>query len=367
MPGTGDSRKQVVITGASGNIGTALLRRCQDLENWDITGVARRLPDRDRTPYSCATWFTCDIGEPSAPASLAEIFTGADAVVHLAWAIHPPRSDPPMRRTNNDGTAAVLAAAAAAGVRHIVCASSVAAYSPAQRWQRVHEDWPCDGVPGSAYSRGKAELERRLDAFTATRPDITLTRIRPCAVVQRDAAGEFARWLTSALLPERLIGARWLPLPLWDELRLQLVHAEDVADAIRLILNRGESGAFNLAAEPALGAVDVTRAADSPRLPVPAGLVKAAAGLTWQVGVQPLHPGWLTLADQVAHVDTTRAREQLGWAPRWDGVSALKDLLEGMRDLAGAPSPPLEPNGKNGLLARLRSVPWGRPGSQPQA
>ncbi|WP_116041553.1 NAD-dependent epimerase/dehydratase family protein [Amycolatopsis palatopharyngis] len=356
----------MVVTGATGNIGTALLRRCQDQENWDITGVARRLPDRASAPYASATWFSCDIGEPRAPATLAEIFTGADAVVHLAWAIHPPRSDPPMRRTNTDGSAAVLGAAAAAGVPHIVCASSVAAYSPAQQWQRVHEDWPCDGVPGSAYSRGKAELERNLDAFSAARPEVTLTRIRPCAVAQRDAAGEFGRWLTSALFPERMLGSRWLPLPLWDDLRLQLVHAEDVADAIRLALDQGKPGAFNLAAEPALGAADIARAAGSPRLPVPRGLAGAAAGMSWRFGLQPVHPGWLTLADRAAHVDTTRARERLGWAPRWDAMSALKDLLEGMRANAGAASPPLEPSGRTGVLTRLRSVPWGRPGSQSQ-
>jgi UDP-glucose 4-epimerase len=357
---------RVVVTGASGNVGTALLRRCQDHENWDVTGVARRLPDRERDPYSLAQWVSCDIGDPGAPGFLAEIFAGADAVVHLAWAIHPPHSDPPMRRTNIDGSAAVLVAAAAAGVPHIVCASSVAAYSPAERWQRVREDWPCEGVQGSAYSRGKAELERSMDAFTGAHPEITLTRIRPCAIVQRDAAGEFGRWLTSALLPERVLGSRWIPLPLWDDLRLQMVHAEDVADAVRLIVGRREPGAFNLAAEPALGAADIARAAGSPRLPVPRGLTGAAAGLTWQVGLQPVHPGWLTLADRAAHVDTTRAREVLGWEPRWDAAGALKELLDGMAATAGAASPPLAPNSKDGVLARLRSVPWGRPGRQSQ-
>jgi UDP-glucose 4-epimerase len=248
---------KVVITGASGNVGTALLRA---LAGEELVGVARRCPDTAAAPYSSARWVTCDLGAADAPSVLRAVCAGADAVVHLAWAVHPRSAEPAMRRTNATGSEHLLAAVAAAGVPHLVCASSVAAYRPAGRWRRVTEAWPCAGVPGSAYSAGKAALEAMLDEFAGRRTDVRVARIRPCGIVQRDAAAELGSWLLSPLVPPRVLGRRWLPVPLWPGLRLQLVHADDVAQAIRLILTERAAGPFNLAADPVLRAADVAGA-----------------------------------------------------------------------------------------------------------
>ncbi|WP_063048981.1 NAD-dependent epimerase/dehydratase family protein [Nocardia arthritidis] len=66
-----------------------------------------------------------------------------------------------MRRTNSIGTDNVLRAVADAAVPQLIAASSCAAYTPAERWRRVSEGWRLSGVPGSAYSVSKAELETR--------------------------------------------------------------------------------------------------------------------------------------------------------------------------------------------------------------
>ena len=50
------------------------------------------------------------------PPKFKDFFTGADAVVHLAWQIQPSRDRAQMRRTNIDGTRAVVIAARRAGV-----------------------------------------------------------------------------------------------------------------------------------------------------------------------------------------------------------------------------------------------------------
>jgi nucleoside-diphosphate-sugar epimerase len=291
-----------------------------------------------------------------------DAFAGADAVVHLAWAIQPTSADPDMRRTNAAGTAAVLGAAAVAGVPHLVCASSVAAYSPAPRppTQRVREDWARGGVPGSAYSAGKAALESRLDAFEREHPSIRVARIRPVAVIQPDAAAELTGWMLSPWLPRGVIGRRWLPVPLWAGLRLQVVHAEDVARAIALILDAAAVGAFNLAAEPVLPAGELAAVLGGFRVPAPRSALAAAAWAAWRSGLSPLHPAWLRLADRVPLVDSTRARDELGWQPRHDAVTALAATVAAVRDGRGLPaSPPLAP--------RRRRVRPGRPSHQSQA
>lgn len=250
-----------------------------------------------------------------------------------------------------DGTAAVLQAVSQAGVPHLVHGSSVAAYTPAPRWERVGEDWARGGIRGSAYSRDKALAEQLLDAFAIRFPDVRVSRIRPCAVVQRESGSQFGRWMLGPLVPRALAGRRLLPVPLWPALRGQVVHADDVAEAIRLILDGRAPGAFNLAAEPVLTSRGLGRLLGGFRLPVPRGLIKALAWPTWRAGLQPIHPGWFNLADLAVLVSTERADRELGWKPGHDATGALHELVTGVRERAGAASVPLRPGDRGPLRA----------------
>lgn len=353
-----------MITGASGNIGTALLRELAP--SWEVTGVARRIPDVAAEPYARASWLQLDVGEPGAAEPLAAAFDGADAVVHLAWAISPAWGEPAMGRTNEDGTRHVLDAAAKAGVGHVVCASSVAAYGPGPREEKVAEGFPRTGISASAYSRGKAELEEVLDAFVEAHPEIEVARIRPCAVLQRGAAGEFTRWLLGPVIPPGLLGGRLLPVPLWNGLRVQAVHADDVASALRLILEQRAIGPFNLAAPDVLDATALARLFGGLRVPLRKSVARWVARFAWTAGLQPLHPGWLELADQAALIDTTRAELVLGWSPRHSTADTLAELLDGLRAKATGASPPLA-GAATGLRSRVRALGRLRPTHQSQA
>ncbi|GAA1339693.1 NAD-dependent epimerase/dehydratase family protein [Saccharothrix algeriensis] len=373
---------RVVVTGASGSVGTALRRVLRaEAPGVDVLGVARRVPgggSRDDDPRHASdgsrhapgdprhavrdgdpgdvpgrtSWLSCDIGAPSAEARLAGAFAGADAVVHLAWAVQPGSDEPDMRRTNLDGSGHVLAAARRAGVPHVVVASSIAAYSPADH--PVTEDWPCGGVPGSAYSRQKAELERMLEG----RADVAV--LRPCAVVQPGAGAELGRWAVSPLFPPALLGRRWLPVPLWSGLRAQVVHAEDVGRAISLILRERSTGAFNVASEQVLGADELASVLGGFRLPVPLRLLEGLAWPTWRAGVQPVHPGWLRLAAQASTVDSSRLRS-LGWRPRHGPREALAATVAAVARGQGSWGP-LAPRAGG----RWRELGWGFPVRQSQ-
>jgi len=43
-------------------------------------------------------------------------------------------------------------------------------------------------------------------------------------------------------------------------------------------------------------------------------------------------------------MDTVRARRELGWEPRVASLDALAELLNGIREGTGGPTPPLEPD-----------------------
>src|SRR4051812_13626162 len=126
---------RIVVVGASGNVGTSVLRALAADDGVDsIVGVARRLP---RLPAPKTEWKLADISRDD----LLPVFRGADAVIHLAWLIQPSRDEATLRATNVEGSRRVFEAVAAAGVPSLVYASSVGAYSPGPKDRAVGEDW----------------------------------------------------------------------------------------------------------------------------------------------------------------------------------------------------------------------------------
>src|SRR5215203_5930167 len=108
---------RVVVTGASGNVGTSLLRALAgEAAVTSVLGLVRRPPEMG---FAKTTWAAADVASDD----LAGHFRGADVVVHLAWLIQPSHDPFAMWRTNVVGTERVLAAASAAGVGALVCAS----------------------------------------------------------------------------------------------------------------------------------------------------------------------------------------------------------------------------------------------------
>ena len=149
---------RIAIIGATGNVGTALLRRIKQAAaeqpgGIELVGIARHLPDQSQEPYDGVTWHSVDVASEAARERLAEALAGCDAVVHLAWLLQPNRDEGFMRRVNVDGTAHPLAAAADAGVKQVVCASSLGAFSPGPKDRAVDENWPARGIARSHYSR----------------------------------------------------------------------------------------------------------------------------------------------------------------------------------------------------------------------
>ena len=142
---------RIVITGASGNIGSALLRRLQLDGSHDLVGVVRRPPAAEG-PFAGVEWGTIVPAEGDVEA-LTEAFRGADAVAPLAWGFQPSHRESYLRELGVGGTGRVIDAVAAAGVPHLVHMSSVGAYSPKRDDEPVDESWPTGGVRTSMYSR----------------------------------------------------------------------------------------------------------------------------------------------------------------------------------------------------------------------
>jgi nucleoside-diphosphate-sugar epimerase len=341
---------RIVVTGATGNVGTSVVQALAgDARVREIVGLARRQP-RWQSPKT--RWVQADVGRDDLDAT----FRGADAVIHLAWLIQPSRDERELERVNVLGSRRVFEAAARAGAGALVHASSIGVYSPGPKDRRVDESHPRDGVPTSFYARHKAAAERSLDEVEAAAGGLRVVRLRPALIFKREAAAEVRRLFAGPLLPTALLRPGLLPvLPLPAGLVLQAVHSLDVGDAYRLAATSEHArGPYNIAAEPVLDAAELGRLLRARPVAVPPGVLRALAAATWRARLQPTPPGWLDMGMAVPLMDTTRAREELGWAPRRSAGEALLELLAGMRASAGVETPPLE-SGAGGPL-RVREL-----------
>ncbi|MEV5000146.1 NAD-dependent epimerase/dehydratase family protein [Nocardioides sp. LML1-1-1.1] len=332
---------KVVVTGASGNIGTACLRALTADGRHQVVGVARRRPDLERaSPLASVSWHPGDVGYDD----LDPVLTGADAVVHLAWKFQPTHGPRETWRTNAVGTRRLLAAVRRRGVPVVVAASSVAAYSPVDHDRPVDEGAETDGTSEAAYCREKAYNERVLDAFEAATPGTRVVRLRPAFVFQRSAASEQRRIFGGALVRPRMLDRRLVPvLPVPRGLRLQAVHAGDVGRAVAAAVERPVSGAFNLAADDVLRRPELGELMGAPTIEVPAGVARAAMDAAWHARLLPVPGSLLAALLGVPLLDTTRARTELAWTPRQTAGQAVGQMVDGAAMPAGSRTPPLHP------------------------
>ncbi len=169
-------------------------------------------------------------------------------------------------------------------------------------------------------------------------------RLRPGLIFQAEAANEIRHLFAGRLLPRALVRRSLIPvIPRIKRLVFQAVHSHDVGEAFALAATRDVRGAFNVAAEPVLDPDELARVFGARTIPFDARVLRALTDLSWRARLQPTPAGWLDMALAVPVMDTTRARTELGWAPRHRGDEALVELVDAMRRGEGFSTPPLEP------------------------
>jgi UDP-glucose 4-epimerase len=295
---------KVVVTGGSGQLGTAVLERLV------ATRTIKKIICLDLIPPTVPSaridWRIADMRDPG----LERHIEDADALVHLAFVVMRRASPETMRAVNVEGSKRIFEAAAQHGLKRIVYASSVAAYGvvPGQPTPIV-ETTPRKPSPLLTYADNKYEVEAFLDDFEVSHPDVSVVRLRPGVLLGRRVAHA-----GQTLLRRRL-------MPVFGDVRGAIVWDEDVADAVVLALMGQARGAYNLVASDPLPGEEVARLAGFRPIHVPKAAVDAAsrasAALAPLLGEKRVDAGWLEAAWVELIVSPEKARAELGWKPRY--------------------------------------------------
>lgn len=166
------SGSRIVLTGATGFIGSAVLRELaarRAEHGLHITALARRRPTEHEDLADA--WVTADL---SRPATVRGLCDGADVLLHLACALGPDTAT--CTAVNVHGTAALMREARRAATPRVVHLSTAAVYGPGpHHGADVHDLVP---APRSDASRTRLAGEEHALAAGATvlRPGLVLGR-----------------------------------------------------------------------------------------------------------------------------------------------------------------------------------------------
>jgi len=324
----------VAVTGPTGDIGRAFMRALErSREVSAIRAMARRALDPAAEGWRKTTYLRGDVLDRAA---VEELVAGADAVVHLAFAIMGAGGSEG-HRVNLEGSRNVFAATVRAGVPRLVYTSSVAAYGfHPDNPPLLTEDVRPRGTSAHAYSAEKAEVEKLLGDIT--RGSATAVYVfRPCIVAGPDALmmiqsipyvqiggrmPEAVRWLLETAAPVLK------PVIPDNGVTFQLVHHDDVASALRAAaLGRGRPGVYNLAAPGTLNMRNLAEDLGWYAIPVPELAIDAAAEIAGRLPFVPEKAQWINALRVPVLMDTAKARRELGWRPRYGARETLRATI----------------------------------------
>jgi nucleoside-diphosphate-sugar epimerase len=306
---------KILVTGTTGFIGTALVRRLGTDPRLEIHAACRRLSDG---PFRCHL-----IGELGAATDWREALSGIDVVVHLAGLAHVRGHGhwvtQEFDRVNHAGSLRLAREAARLGVRRLVFVSSIAVHGlHAMEKGAITTNTPL--APRTPYADSKARAEVALRTIAAE-SGMELVIIRPPLVHGPSAPGNLGRLV-------RLVRAG-TPLPLGRaDNRRSLVSRDNLSSLIHSCVDHPAAAGRTLLA------------ADSRELSTPELVRAIATGLGRRPGLIDV-PAWAarSIVTAVAgssaasqlfgslRVDASETAKLLGWQPQGDPAAAISEAL----------------------------------------
>lgn len=321
----------VLVTGASGFVGSAVVRRLL-ADGWAVRVLLR--PNSDRRSIEGLD-VEVAIGDLTDPASLVAAVRGCEALFHVAadyrlW-VRDPQT---MMATNVDGTRTLILAAAEAGVRRIVYTSSVATLG-LQRDEPADETTPVTfAAMVGPYKQSKFLAEQEVLRLVCERA-VPVVIVNPSTPV---GPGDAKPTPTGRMIVEAASGR----MPVFVDTGLNVVHVDDVATGHVLAYERGSVGdryilgGENMTLAAILAEIARVSGRRPPKVRLPHAAVMPVAVVAEAWGRLVEREPFVTLdglrmSRKRMYFSSARAETTLGFVPR-PAAQALADAVTWFRE-----------------------------------
>jgi UDP-glucose 4-epimerase len=188
--------------------------------------------------------------------------------------------------------------------------------------QYLGEDAPLRGGADYPFVADKVAAEAAVATFRRR------TRL-PTAVLR-------ACWTVgdNRTLPARFLAPLVIPAVLGTDPLVQLLHIEDLLDAVRLAAHGRHDGIFNIAGEGVLPLSTIIKLAGRLRAPAPEATVRAALQVLWMAGMGLVPGAHIAYLRDTFVADCGRAAEVIGFRPRYATRDALARHVAARRGAA---------------------------------
>lgn len=306
---SGDRRpRKIVMTGIAGRLGRVVARRLHHDERFAIEGLDRRaFADRPKD----VVHHQVDLRSKKA----RDIFRAGDvdALIHLG-VMHDPRSSPAeLYSWNVGGTAKLFEYAQAYGVPKVVVLSSANVYGPRpDNPQFLSEEAPLLAAQRFPQMRDLVEIDHMASTFFWKARDVETVILRPVHILGRvhNAPSNYLR-----LDPT--------PTLLGFDPMVQVIHEDDVAEAIVCALTPGARGIYNITGPGEVPLSVILRELGRRTMPVPHVVAKPLYSIAFRVGLSSYPVPELDFIRYVCMVDGSRAERELGFRAR----ASLRDTI----------------------------------------
>jgi len=311
------SAGRTAVTGIASFLGARVLRRLAESRGADgVVAVDVAAPP----PTLGVRHRELDFTEPASDQRLLELLReeGVDTVVHSAFFTNPRRDANYAHELESIGTLNLLAASAAAGVRRVVMRSFTAVYGArGHNPNFLTEAHPLQPNPSLGWVRDKLEAEQHAAAFARRYPDMKVTVLRFAPLFGPGVHTFYTR----------VFDHRVVPLLLGYDPLVQLLHPDDAVTALLAAAERGPGGAFNVVPTRPLPLLTALHLAAKVPVFVPHPAAYAGADLLWAAGLGSAPGAFVDYVRYLFVADGEKARQGLGFQPRYSSREALSAYL----------------------------------------
>lgn len=311
-------KQTILVTGVAGYWGGRVAEKLVAVSGCHVIGLDSSTPENE---IKGLDFIQADIRNPLMVDLLREEMV--DTVCHLTFSenIKPSEADFDL---NVLGTMKLLGACAEAGVRKVVLKSSTAVYGAHPNNSAfLKEEHPLKGSLAYGYTRDMVEIEAFCNGFRRQVPEMALTVLRFPSIVGPTADTPMVRFLQEP----------FTPILLGFDPMMQVIHEEDVVEALVYAMLNNCPGVINVAAEGVLPLSKVMALAGKLPLPVFHLFLYWGSGILGSTGT-PLHRFLPIELDYLRYPwvgDLTRMREELGYYPRYTAEEALREFAAKLR------------------------------------